>query len=68
MTLLLIKQSRLAPFKNPTNLVEPGFRILDRSKTGPKKCPENDHSKPDSPVFGSLLYMTLKLKKLLFTR
>jgi hypothetical protein len=45
MTLLLIKPSRLAPFQNRTNLVKPGIRITDRSKTGPKKCPQNDHLK-----------------------
>ncbi len=38
------KRSRLAEKKIGTNIVGPDIRIPDRSITGHKKCPQNDHS------------------------
>jgi hypothetical protein len=40
-----IEQSSLGPFENRICMVDPDIQIQDRSKTGPKKCPENDHLK-----------------------
>jgi hypothetical protein len=50
-------------FEKWVSIVKPGIWIPDRSKTGPKKCPENDHLKTRQ---SGIWIMTVFIKTKLF--